>query len=695
MRLNLRLLSVLWAAVTLAILVGLRGAPGAPAAEPVQYNRDVRPIFVENCFACHGADSSARKAGLRLDRREDAIKKALVPGKPDDSELVRRILADEKGVVMPPPKSHKTLTAAQKETLQRWIAAGAEYQPHWSFIAPKRPVLPAVKDKTWVRNPIDAFVLAELEKHDLHPAPEADRRSLARRVSLDLVGLPPSAADVEAFVNDKSPNAYEKYVDRLLASPHWGEHRGRYWLDAARYADTNGIHFDNYREIWAYRDWVINAFNENKPFDRFTIEQLAGDLLPNHTLDQQVATGFHRCNITTNEGGVIPEEYVVLYARDRTETTAQVWLGLTAGCAVCHDHKFDPLKQSEFYALSSYFNNTTQAAMDGNVKDTPPVLLVPRMEDRERWLALTSELVEAKRQVDAHRQTARPEFDGWLRGAKPEDLAAGIPTKGLRFHAPLTEGKGGEVTLSEDGQPRTILLPKNPGWQRGRIAEYAIQTGPEAVVESAATGDFDWKSAFAYGTWLQIPKGIQNGSVFARMEDRQNKYRGWDIWLEGGRIATHLVHQWPEDALKVIAATPLKPGQWHHVFVTYDGSAKAAGVKVYVDGVAQEVTAANDNLRSTTHTDVPLQDRPAPHRFAARWLVASRCAPLRPCPVGSGGGPGVSGHPVGVAGVQACGEAYHGGNQRIVRGLARRPRQALTAAFRTSRAVAAGSDHAA
>ncbi len=267
----------------------------------------------------------------------------------------------------------------------RWIAAGAEYQPHWSLIAPKRPELPAVKNAAWVRNPIDRFILAKLEEIGLTPTPEADRRTLARRVSLDLTGLPPGPADVEAFVNDSASNAYESFVTKLLDSPRWGEHRARYWLDAARYADTNGFHFDNYREAWAYRDWVIRAFNRNLPFDQFTIEQLAGDLLPHPTLDQQVATGFNRCNMTTNEGGVIPEEYQVLYTRDRTETVSQVWMGTSAGCAVCHDHKFDPLTQREFYELAAFFNNTTQPVMDGNIQDTPPTVFVPGPDDRLRW----------------------------------------------------------------------------------------------------------------------------------------------------------------------------------------------------------------------------------------------------------------------------------------------------------------------
>ena len=275
----------------------------AAATEKLSFNRDVRPILAENCFTCHGPDSASRKADLRLDRRETAVKAgAISPGKPDESEMIRRIFATDKDEVMPPPSIRKQLTAAQKEKLKAWIAAGAEYQPLWSFIPPTRPALPAVHGEGWVRNPIDRFVLAALEQRGLSPAPAADRRTLARRLSLDLTGLPPAAEMVEAFVDDKSPNAYETLVERLMQSPQWGEHRARYWLDAARYADTNGIHFDNYREIWSFRDWVIDAFNQNMPFDRFTIEQLGGDLLPNATDEQRIATGFNRCNITTNEG---------------------------------------------------------------------------------------------------------------------------------------------------------------------------------------------------------------------------------------------------------------------------------------------------------------------------------------------------------------------------------------------------------
>ncbi len=577
----------------------------ARGAERLEYNRDVRPILAENCFACHGPDSAARKAGLRLDRREDAVKaEAVVPGKPDNSALVERIFSDDAGHLMPPPKTHKKLTAAQKDTLRRWIAAGAEYQPHWSLIAPKRPPLPAVKNAGWVRNPVDAFVLAELEKRGLRPAPEADRRTLARRLSLDLTGLPPQPAEVEAFVNDKAPDAYERLVDRFLKSPHWGEHRGRYWLDAARYADTHGIHFDNYREMWSYRDWVIDAFNKNKPFDQFTIEQIAGDLLPNRTLDQVVASGFNRCNITTNEGGAIAEEYLVLYARDRVETTSQVWLGTTAGCAVCHDHKFDPLSQREFYSLAAFFNNTTQAGMDGNVKDTPPILPVPRLEDRPRAEALKKELPEVRQQAEARLQAARPDFERWLATAKPEQIAALVPADWLRLHAPLNEGTGTALNLTLDGRPRTVSVTGGVAWDKGKVSNRALKLQRGAVLEVPEVGDFDKDQGFSYGAWVRFPRNVPGGAVFARMDD-QNEFRGWDLWTEGGKVGAHIINRWPQDALKVVTRTPVPTGTWNHLFVTYDGSGRAAGVKVYVNGVPQPTDVQADSLKNTTRTPVP------------------------------------------------------------------------------------------
>ncbi len=595
----------LFVSLSPCLLVSL--SPLSAADGKLEYNRDVRPILADNCFACHGPDSAARKAGLRLDRSDDAVKaKAIIPGKPAESALVARIMSDDPKEHMPPMKTNKRLTSAQKETLAKWIAQGAQYQQHWSFIAPKRPEPPAVKNSTWARNPVDRFILAELEKRGLLPAPEADRRTLARRLSLDLTGLPPAPEDVDAFVDDKSPNAYEKFVDKLMSSPHWGEHRGRYWLDVARYGDTHGIHIDNFREIWAYRDWVIGAFNRNLAFDQFTIEQLAGDLLPNHTLDQHIASGFNRCNITTSEGGAIAEEYLVLYTRDRTETTAAAWMGLTAGCAVCHDHKFDPFSQRDFYQMSAFFNNTTQAAMDGNVKNTPPVISVPTMADRPRWEALQREAKEFKDQLESRKKEVRPAFDKWATTAKA-DVAPKDLTEGLTFRAALEEGKGKEFTVSVAGKPKKLSVETGYSFVAGRGKEkaFSIQAGASLTVPEA--GDFEKDQAFSVSAWIKNSKRNQTGAILARMDSAANNYRGWDLYMQKDKIAAHIVSAWPNDALKVVTRNPLVVNQWDHVTMSYDGSGKAVGVKIYFNGVLQPVDVETDKLQGSIKTKVPLK----------------------------------------------------------------------------------------
>jgi cytochrome c553 len=601
----------------LILAAGVQAAPGK-----LEYNRDVRPILADNCFACHGPDSAARKADLRLDSREEAIKgEAIVPGKPEKSPLIERINTSKQAEVMPPHKTNKSLTAAQKATLKQWIAEGAEYQAHWSFIAPTRPTLPEVKNQAWAKTPIDRFILAKLEAAGLAPAPEADRRTLARRLSLDIIGLPPSPKEVEDFVNDKSPEWYEKYVDHLMKSPAWGEHRGRYWLDAARYADSHGIHFDNYREMWAYREWVIRALNQNKTFDQFTIEQLAGDLLPSPTLDQQIASGFNRCNITTSEGGAIDEEYLVLYARDRTETASQIWMGLTTGCAVCHDHKFDPISQKDFYSLSAFFNNNRQNAMDGNAKDPPPILFVPSAADRPRWDSLAKELAAIKTKTDTRKQAARADFDRWLATAKIEELKARVPTTGLALHVPLDKGEGKVLDYTLAGKAKSATLNDGFAWEPGHISAKAFSLKPGAALEIPEAGDFDTKQPFSFGTWVKIPAGSQPGSVFSRMDNTKD-YRGWDLWYENGKLAAHVINTWPTNALKVAMKNPLNPAAvWHHVFVTYDGSATPKGLKIYLNGELQPTDVANNTLKpaATIKTTVPLKvgQRHTSERLAA------------------------------------------------------------------------------
>ncbi|HSG69223.1 MAG TPA: DUF1549 domain-containing protein, partial [Planctomycetaceae bacterium] len=509
---------------TLTLLLPLSGL----AQDKLQYNRDIRPIFADTCFKCHGPDSAARQADLRVDLRDTAIDMgAIVPGKPDESAMIERIFSDDPDLLMPPPASHKKLTDKQKNLLKRWIAEGAEYQPHWSFIAPVKSELPKVKNEAWVRNPIDRFILKRLEQEGFTPAAEADKRTLARRAALDLTGLPPKPELVEEFVQDNSPNAYEKLVDKLLATPQWGEHRGRYWLDYARYADTHGIHFDNFREMWSYRDWVIDAFNKNMPYDQFTIENLAGDLLPDRTLEQQIASGFNRCNMTTNEGGIIDEEYKVLYARDRTETTSLVWMGLTVGCCTCHDHKFDPVSQREFYSLSAFFNNTTQPVRDGNVKDTPPIIRVPLEGDLARFEALKTELPAARQKAEARKTAARPEFDQWLAAVGPEQFENRIPTEKLSLHAPLNEGEGKQTRIVLEGESQDLSLAESAAWEKGHLSGSAVQISKGGIAEIADVGDFDTSQPFSCAAWVKVPANDGYGAIASRMNNGDN-YRGWD-----------------------------------------------------------------------------------------------------------------------------------------------------------------------
>jgi mono/diheme cytochrome c family protein len=364
----LRRYTVAAAFVIIALVVAV--APlHAVENRKLSYNRDIRPILSENCFYCHGPDKNHRDGKFRLDDRDSAIaKKAIVPGKTAASTLVERIFTTDPDDVMPPPKTHKTLTAAQKEILKRWIAEGAEYEPFWAYVVPKRPPVPQVADAKWASNPIDAFILQKLEEVHLKPSPEADKRTLLRRLSLDLIGLPPTPKEMQAFLADKSPNAYEKQVDRLLASPHYGERMAVPWLDAVRFADTVGFHGDQNQNVFPYRDYVIDAFNQNKPFDQFTIEQLAGDLLPvpsgaegpHPTTEQLVATCFNRLNMMTREGGAQPKEYLAKYAADRVRTLSNAWLGSTMGCCECHDHKFDPFTTKDFYSMEAFWADVKQ-----------------------------------------------------------------------------------------------------------------------------------------------------------------------------------------------------------------------------------------------------------------------------------------------------------------------------------------------
>jgi hypothetical protein len=414
-------------ALTAAVAGVVVADPPRKAATKLQYARDVQPVLASHCYACHGPDAKTRKAGLRLDLAEVATRKlrsgkrAIVPGQTDKSDLVRRIFTTDEDQ-MPPEDSHKPLKASEKELLKRWIAEGAEYQKHWAFVAPKRPAVPAVKTPGWVRNPIDAFVLAKLEVAGLKPAPEADRYTLARRVALDLTGLPPSPETADRFVNDPAPDAYEKYVDRVLQMPGYGERWAVVWLDLARYADSNGYANDNPRVIWKYRDWVIDAINRNMPFDQFTVEQIAGDMLPGATPDQILATAFHRNTLTNDEGGTSDEEFRVAAVVDRVNTTMQVWMGLTMACAQCHDHKYDPITQEEYFRTYALLNQTE----DADRSDDSPRLPHATPEQLAKKEKLDKEIAGLRDKVNRSTPELEEAQKRWESDSKPDKLPGNV-----------------------------------------------------------------------------------------------------------------------------------------------------------------------------------------------------------------------------------------------------------------------------
>jgi hypothetical protein len=472
-------------APAILVLAGTCRADGPALSPKVDFNRDIRPILSDNCFACHGPDKKKRKADLRLDVRDATQKAVIIPGKPAESELIKRLLHTEASKRMPPAKAKKTLTPHQIDLVRRWIEQGANWAEHWAYVAPKRPALPRVKNTTWPRNSVDHFLLARLEESGLSPSPEADKVTLLRRVTLDLTGLPPTPREVDQFLADRSASAYEKVVDRLLRSPRYGEHMGRFWLDLARFGDTHGMHLDNYREMWPYRDWVIRAFNDNKPYDRFITEQLAGDLLPGNKLENLVATGFNRAHVTTSEGGSITEEIHIRNVIDRVETTGTVFLGLTVGCARCHDHKYDPVKQKDFYSLSAFFNSVEGSPLDGNAPRHPPVVKVPTQEQKVAFALIERKVDEARKALTAKASTIvyddklddkapeqpqRSDFvwidDGLPAGAQSHTDGRAVPWTFVTTPAPVLSGVK-SIKHSGNGTIQHYFTGATPGLKVG------------------------------------------------------------------------------------------------------------------------------------------------------------------------------------------------------------------------------------
>jgi hypothetical protein len=666
---------------------------GNPSARQIDFNQDVQPILAANCFSCHGPDPEMRKAGLRLDLGESAFKKrpghpdAIVPGHPEKSELVKRVESKDPHYLMPqsPQGEAKPMKAADVAVLKEWIKEGAEYRPHWAFSKPIRPQLPALAPNDGlVKTPIDAFILARLKKEGLRPTPEADKETLIRRVTLDLTGLLPTPAEVRAYVNDSSPDAYEHLVDRLLAKPSFGEERTRYWLDYARYADTYGLHYDNSRDIWPFRDYLIRSFNSNKPFNQFAMELIAGDLLPAKNLDPLIASGYVRLGVSSNEGGTIPEELRVNMARERTEAYGATFMGLTVGCAVCHDHKYDPTTQKDFYSLSAFFSNLEEKPFNDDRPVWAPVTRIPKAQNEseyDRVWAQRSDLAQKLRSIHLQERTL---IERWLTSRK--NLPQPVSAEKLVLRLRLDEGSGDVLHNSAPhAQPATFAIGKSkPQWGETTWLwpDFRMETSSHIIL--GQTGDYETSQAFSSGGWFMLRSApnynLDNatGTLLSKMDATQHN-RGWDLVAEKGILSVELVNQGPKDlkihasdkakkpvakpykevfqfptpsdltakdlspnkpkvkkepkkkeekpkekkpvppkepedttplvAIKVSTEQPLPvDGHWRHVFFTYDGSGKASGVTIYVDGSPVKTRTVVDALaQATIRTLAPMQ----------------------------------------------------------------------------------------
>jgi hypothetical protein len=541
----------------------------------IEFNRDIRPILSDYCFACHGPSSAARKADLRLDQRESAeVAGVLSGGKPEESELVRRVFSTDPAEIMPPPESKKELTDAQKDLLKRWISGGAEYQAHWAFIpVPKSVAVPKPVDANhWIKSPIDAFVFDRLDREKLQAAEPAAREQWLRRVSFDLTGLPPTIPELDAFLADKGDEAFDKVVTRLLQSPAYGERMANDWLDAARYADTFGYQADRDMHMWPWRDWVIRAFQSNLSYRDFIVWQLAGDMLENPTRDQKLATAFNRLHRQTNEGGSIEEEFRIEYVADRLRTSGSAFLGLTFECARCHDHKYDPISQRDYYSLTAFFNNIDEHGLYSHFTETAPtpVLLLYKDDQEARHIELKKQIQEKEAELAKAREKV----------VVPESLSSSL-------ELPAADA----VFNFDDLQPSGDYKPVEG--KNGKAIEFG---GDDAYVCQKA-GQFSRTSSFTLAMWLK-PGPHQARQIIAhRCQAAEDAaFRGYALTLDNGVPVFSLIHFWPGNAIRVRAEQNLRAGEWAHVAVTYDGGSHASSVRLFVNGREMPVAVERDGL---------------------------------------------------------------------------------------------------
>lgn len=576
-----------------------------PDEGTLSFDRDVRPILSEHCFKCHGPDEGQLQAGLRMDQKESVFSPlesghtAVVSKKPAESELIRRITTTDPDERMPPAEDAKELTKKQIQILTQWIEQGATWSNHWAFEPIHAPPVPQTElAEGHVQNAIDAFVLTKLKSLNLSQAPRESKERLIRRVSLDLTGLPPSVDDVDSFINDETPEAFEKVVDRLLNSPHFGERLAVPWLDLARYGDTSGYHNDSLRDMWLWREWVINAFNSNMPFDQFTHQQLAGDLLPDATIQQQVASGFHRNVMTSDEGGLIDSEYRNLYVVDRVATTGVAWLGMTVACAQCHDHKYDPITQADFYKLYAFFNNVPENGKDGVRDRNPkPFLSVPSIQDTAKLKQFAADIATADAALAKISAGLVERQAAWELEFAATDSTTGMPKPDVWF--PLDENGDGQFVADSKSLPAT---PNGDiKFTNGAVGK-CFETAGSQWFDYGEQFGFAKESAFTVAAYLSVTVG--GGAPFGKMDD-PNGARGWDVEFHALRPSIHLIHKWPNDAIHIQADEDFKANTLTHLTVTYDGSGKAAGLKLYVNGGLAKSTVKMDGLIGEITNSIP------------------------------------------------------------------------------------------
>ena len=610
--------------------------------ETVDYNLHIKPILSDRCFKCHGPDKTKVEAGLQLVTFDGATEKlktghhAVVSGNINKSELVKRILSHDPEEIMPTPKSNLSLTDEEKALLIKWIQQGAEYKEHWSFAKIENPNIPKVNENQWVKNPIDNFVLQKLEEKDIKHSNQADKETLLRRVSMDVTGLPPTVYELDDFLKDKSPNAYEKVVDKLLKSPHYGEKIGVEWLDLARYADSHGYQDDGMRNVSPWRDWVINSFNKNMPYDKFVTYQLAGDLLPKATNEQKLATCFLRNHPQTQEGGVVEEEYRTEYVLDRVGMFGKAFLGLTVECARCHDHKYDPIAQKEFYQLSAFFNNNNESGIVPYNGEASPTVMMSTPEVEAKLKYIQTQITPQEKAINLSNPIYKANFDKWIVEAQKNPEKFAISKKQLRADFPFERNiLKTDKSIDKKTKKQTVKITpsayenraidsvnayisgdcdRRPKFIKGVIGNGLLLRG-ECGIDFHKSLDFERNQPFSVSIWINLLKAGEHGPIFNSTNGEFDGLRGYRCWLlKDGTLQVSFSYVWPANCIDFITIDKITPKKWQNITLTYDGSSKASGVKIYLEGKEMKANLLTDNLtksitygeKKTHWVDMPL-----------------------------------------------------------------------------------------